>query len=98
MEPTKLNLPSVEILEARHSFPCPFTFKVIGTAENNFTARVVSHVRDELQLDLDPPFSLKSTKGGKHVSVSIAPDCESAQQVLAIYSRLSEMDGLVMLF
>jgi putative lipoic acid-binding regulatory protein len=92
-----VQLPSVELLESRHQFPCSFTFKVIGTAADNFTARVVSHVRDELGMEQDPPYSLRSTKGGKHVAISLEPHCESAQQVLAIYSRLSGMDGLVML-
>jgi len=90
-------LPSVEILEAHHSFPCQYTFKVIGSADNNFLARVVSAVRDELQMEVDPEYSLRSTKNGKHVAITLEPHCESPQQVLAIYSRLTGMDGLVML-
>jgi hypothetical protein len=31
------------------------------------------------------------------VAVTIEPMCESSQQVLAIYGRLSGLDGLVML-
>ena len=93
-----MSLPSAELLEARHSFPCSYTFKVIGAASENFTARVVSHVRDELRLEEDPPYSLRSTRGGKHVAISMEPVCDSAQQVLAVYSRLSGLDGLVMLF
>lgn len=92
-----LNLPSADLLEHRHPFPCTFTFKVIGSAENNFAARVVAAVRDELQLEMDPPFSIRQTEHGRHLSVTLEPQCESARQVLAIYSRLSEMDGLVML-
>lgn len=96
-ESRSVNLPSIELLEARHAFPCHFTFKVIGAASENFTARVVSHVRDELQIENDPPYSLRSAKGGKHVSITLEPECESAQQVLAIYSRLMGMEGLLML-
>ncbi len=92
-----VQLPSVELLESRHAFPCQFTFKVIGSAQNNFTARVVACVRDELRMETDPPFTLKNTEHGRHVSVTLEPMCESSQQVLAIYSRLSGMDGLVML-
>ena len=72
-------------------------FKVIGFADENFTARVVACVRDELSLGVDPPFSLRGTAHGRHVAVTLEPLCESSQQVLAIYSRLSGMDGLVML-
>ncbi len=92
-----MSLPSVELLESRHSFPCAYTFKVIGVAEDNFTGRVIAHVRDELRMEIDPPFSLRSTKKGTHVSITIEPECESPQQVLAIYSRLMGMDGLFML-
>ncbi|MEY3459023.1 MAG: hypothetical protein RL215_2180 [Planctomycetota bacterium] len=92
-----LQLPSAELIETRHHFPCTYTFKVIGFADNNFTARVVSSVRDELRLSQDPPFSLRSTSAGRHVAVTLEPLCESSRQVLAIYSRLSGIDGLVML-
>ncbi len=92
-----INLPSANLLEQRHAFPCRYTFKVIGYADQNFTARVVACVRDELNLDIDPPFSLRSTEHGRHVAVTLEPHCESSQQVLAIYSRLSGLDGLVML-
>ncbi len=92
-----IKLPSIELLEMRHSFPCHYTFKVIGYADHNFTARVISCVRDELKMESDPPFSLRSTEHGRHVAVTLEPMCESSQQVIAIYSRLSGMDGLVML-
>ena len=92
-----MSLPSVELLESRHTFPCRYTFKVIGSAEDNFAARVVSAVRDELRLDVDPSYSFRQTKSGNHIAVTLEPDCETAQQVLAVYSRLTGMDGLVML-
>ncbi|MEZ6126760.1 MAG: DUF493 domain-containing protein [Planctomycetaceae bacterium] len=92
-----MSLPSVEVLEASHSFPCPYTFKVIGEASENFTGRVVAHVRDELGMELDPPFTLRSAKNGRHVAITLEPECASAQQVIAIYSRLMGMDGIVML-
>lgn len=92
-----LNLPSIELLQQRHPFPCVFTFKVIGDASNNFTARVVAAIRDELGLELDPPYSLRHTAHGRHVAVTLEPECTSAQQVLAVYGRLTGMEGLVML-
>lgn len=92
-----MQLPSVEILEAHHDFPCEYTFKVIGSASDNFTGRVVACVRDELGMEVDPPFTLRATKNGLHVSISLTPQCESPQKVLAIYSRLAGMDGVVML-
>jgi putative lipoic acid-binding regulatory protein len=92
-----MSLPSVEMLESRHNFPCPFIFKVIGAAEENFIARVISEVRHELNMEIDPHYTMRSTKNGAHIAITLEPECESAQQVLAIYSRLSGMDGVVML-
>ena len=51
-----VNLPSAELLESHHSFPCAWTFKVIGYADANFTARVVWSVREELGMEVDPPY------------------------------------------
>ncbi|MEY4186080.1 MAG: YbeD family protein [Planctomycetaceae bacterium] len=92
-----VNLPSAELLESQHSFPCAWTFKVIGYADSNFTARVVWSVREELGMEIDPPYSLRSTAHGRHVAVTLEPICQSSQQVLAVYARLSGLDGLVML-
>lgn len=92
-----MSLPSIEILESSHVFPGPYLFKVIGHAAGNFTGRVVFTVRDELQLQEDPPYTLRNTQNGRHVAISLEPDCETPQQVIAIYSRLMGMDGIVML-
>ena len=82
---------------ARHTFPGPFTFKVIGRTDGNFTARVVAEVRNELQLEIDTPYRFSSARNGAHVSVTLDPECDSPQQVLAIYSRLMGLDGVIML-
>ena len=90
-------LPSVESLESHHNFPCAYTFKVIGSTDNNFLARVIKAVRHELEMDVDLEYSVRSTKNGAHIAITLEPNCESPQQVLAIYSRLSGMNGVVML-
>ena len=54
-------LPSIELLESTHHFPCAYVFKVIGKSEGGFAARVVNAVRQELASDVDPPFSLRHT-------------------------------------
>lgn len=92
------DLPSIELLETTHQFPGPYLFKAIGRVEDGFAARVVAAVRDELESDVDPPFRLKETSGGRHVSVTLEPHVESAPQVLAIYRRLRQTTGLVVLF
>jgi uncharacterized protein len=90
--------PSIELLSNTHQFPGPYIFKVIGRVDNGFAARVVAAVRDELAHDVDPPFRLRHDRGGRHVSVTLEPTLQSAQQVLAVYRRIRKTTGLVMMF
>ena len=91
-------LPSVELLEQTHSFPGPYMFKVIGRAEDGFVARVVAAVREELAQNTDPPYRLQSTASGRHVSVTVEPTVDTGEQVLAVYRRVRQTAGLVVLW
>ncbi len=91
------NLPDLELLETVHSFPGLYVFKVIGSVEGNFIGRVVAAVRCELEESVEPAFSCRKTAGGRHVCVTIEPPVDSGEHVLAIYRRLRDVDGLVML-
>lgn len=90
-------IPPIELLESTHRFPCPYMFKAIGKVENGFAARLVAAVREELAAEVDPPFRLREAVGGRHVAVSVEPVVQTAQQVLAIYQRISKIAGLVFL-
>jgi uncharacterized protein len=90
-------LPNRELLEATHTFPGPYTFKAIGAAEDHFIGRVVAAVRSELSEEIEPPFSTRMTAAGRHVCVTIEPPVEDADAVLAIYSSLREVEGMVLL-
>jgi putative lipoic acid-binding regulatory protein len=94
----ELSLPTIELLEKTHAFPCVFVFKVIGKSDRGFFARVVAVVRDELAAETDPPFRVREAVGGRHVAVTLEPVVQSADQVVRIYRRLSLLDGLVMMF
>ncbi len=91
-------LPAIELLESTHHFPCPYTFKVIGREENGFVARVVAAVRMALEESSDPPFRVRESAGGRHVSVTLEPTVQTAQQVLAVYRNVRTMAGLVVLW
>lgn len=90
------SLPPVELLEKSHQLPGPYMFKVIGRVELGFVARVVAAVREELAYAQDPPFKCRHTTGGRHVSITLEPRVESGSQILAVYSRLQKLTGLVM--
>jgi uncharacterized protein len=91
-------LPSVDLLEKTHAFPSPYLFKIIGNADEGFVARVIAIVREELAIDVEPPYRLREAVGGRHISVTLEPVVQSGHQVIAIYRRLSALDDLVMLF
>jgi len=91
-------LPSIELLEAGHRFPGPYMFKVIGKTENGFVARTVAAVREEVAAEVDPPFRIKGTPGGRHVSVTLELTMNTAEQVLQVYRRLLKLSGLVLLW
>lgn len=90
-------LPDIELLQSMHTFPGPYTFKAIGAAEDHFVGRVMAAVRLELGEEIEPSFSTRTTSGGRHVCVTIEPHVESAEVVLAIYTSIRAVDGLVLL-
>jgi len=91
-------MPAIELLEAHHEFPGPYTFKAIGQVDNGFVARVIAAVRDELGEDVDPPFRVREAVGGRHVSVTLEPVVQTAEQVIRIYRRIRTTAGLVILW
>jgi putative lipoic acid-binding regulatory protein len=91
------HLPSIELLESIHKFPCVFTFKAIGLSTDCFVGRVLFAVKQELNEDAEPSFSSRVTAGGKHTSVTVEPMVASAEQVIAIYHRIHGVDGIVMM-
>ncbi|MCA9045544.1 MAG: DUF493 domain-containing protein [Planctomycetaceae bacterium] len=90
-------LPNRELLEAMHSFPCTYTFKVIGSGDSQFAGRVVSAVRGHLTEDAEPAFSTIKSSRGNHMCVTIEPVVESADMVLKMYVTLRDVEGVVML-
>jgi putative lipoic acid-binding regulatory protein len=91
-------LPAIELLESTHTFPGPYIFKVIGRAETGFVARTVAAVREALAGEVDPPYRMRESVGGRHIAITLQPTVQTAQQVLAVYRRLRPLVGLVMLW
>ena len=91
------NLPPEELLNATHRFPGKFVFKAIGHNNVEFADSVIETVRTTLVLDFDPPYELRQTPGGRHVSITVEPWVEDARQALDVYQRICDLPGLVML-
>lgn len=90
-------LPPVELLNSTHQFPGPFVFKAVGKAEEGFLGRVVATARETGRLEADPDFTVRQSTTGKHVSVTVSVEVKNAEQVLEIYSALSDLKGLELL-
>ncbi len=89
-------LPSIELIESTHTLPGPYTFKAIGKVEENFLARVVAAIRDELGEATDPPYQTRESEGGKHIAVTFELYMETGAQVHEIYERILKVRGLVL--
>ena len=90
--------PSEDLLESSHPFPGTYQIKAIGSAEDDFVARVVEAVIQELATPGELEHSVRVTPGGRHVSLTMDMNVQSADQVRAIYARIREVKGLTLLF
>jgi putative lipoic acid-binding regulatory protein len=88
----------LQLLKDHHEFPGPFVFKVIGRPADGFIARLLLAVREELNIETDPPFVLRQSSQGKYIAVTMEPYLMSAEEVLVVYRRLREVDGVVMYY
>ncbi len=88
---------SLRLLNDTHDFPTPVMFKVIGRNVDKFAARVVVKIRSELNLEVDPEFRVRETAAGRHISVTVEPEIQCAEQVLAVYECLRDVEGVVLL-
>lgn len=90
--------PSEELLEATHQFPGVYQIKAIGATDNDFVTRVLEAAASELASLSEVEHSVRQTRNGRHVAVTLDLTVQSAGQVRAIYARLQEVSGLALLF
>jgi uncharacterized protein YbbK (DUF523 family)/putative lipoic acid-binding regulatory protein len=77
-----------ELLDQCHTWPCSFPFKFIVPQEK---------LQEILLLFPEEKPSLRSSKGGKYVSVTINKRVHSSDEVLACYDRLAGTKGVICL-
>jgi putative lipoic acid-binding regulatory protein len=88
---------SIDLLNDTHDFPTRLLVKVIGANDPSFVDRVLAVVRSQIELDGEPPFTTRATPHGRHIAVTLEPLFDNAEQVLAVYAALRQIDGVVML-
>ncbi|MEW6445320.1 MAG: YbeD family protein [Pseudomonadota bacterium] len=69
-------------------FPCEYPIKIMGEACASFEAEMVALIREHAPNLGEGAVSLRPSKGGKYVSMTIALRAESREQVDAITMAL----------
>ena len=92
------NRPSIELLESVHTFPGTYCIKAIGQAEGDFAARVIAAACAELATPGEVDHSLRTTRDGRHVALTLEVTVQTAEQVRAIYAAIERVEGLTLLF
>ena len=90
--------PSEDLLVSNHTFPGVYQIKAIGSADDDFAARVVEAAAQELASAGEIDHVVRSTPNGKHVSLTMDITVQTPDQVRAIYARLREVKGITLLF
>lgn len=86
-----------ELLAAHHEFPGVYRIKVIGSSDNEFAERVIAAAVSQLSAPDEVAHSIRNTSGGRHLAITLDLNVVSAEQVLAIYGKLRQVEGLTLL-
>lgn len=71
-------------------FPCDYPIKIMGEATQDFHVEMLSLIRCHAPEVCEADISMRASKGGKYVSVSIQLRAQSREQVDAIVIALRE--------
>ena len=78
----------LEKLEGTHQFPGQYIFKFIVKHEHQ---KRVEELLDEAQI------SLKPSSGNKYVSVTLTATMSSSAEVVAVYKKAHDIEGIIAL-
>jgi uncharacterized protein len=88
----------LSMLEARSPplrFPCRFPVKAMGLSRPDFDTLVVGIVRRHAPDLSEGAVTLRTSRGGKYVAVTVVIEATSREQLDAIYQDLSDDDRVV---
>lgn len=78
------------------TFPCDFPLKIMGRTSPDFDALVVSIVLRHVGELREGAVSLRESRGGAYVSVTVTVQAESQDQLDALYRELSAHERILM--
>jgi len=77
-------------------FPCDFPIKVMGRADEDFDALVVSIIRKHSPEFMDATVKKRLSRGGKYVSVTVTIQAQNQEQLDKLYMELSTNEQVLM--
>lgn len=83
---TKLN----ELL----TFPCDFTYKVMGKAHPDLPVQVMEVIQRHAPGDWTP--QVKPSRNGNYHSVSVTINADNVEQIETLYDELGKLDLVIM--
>lgn len=84
------NIESGKTLKELQKFPDKFTFKIVGDNTNQF----VADVRKIFDNKEDVIFSDNVSRTGKYISISATLEVFSYEELEALYTEISKVEGL----
>lgn len=90
---------ALALLEATHRFPSEHFFQIIVRQTEDDVAAVLDALAAHVALpNLDDRVVRVPSRKGTYVSLRLTLPCESAEAVLAVYARISEIPGIINAF
>jgi len=83
-----------DLLSSNHVFPGIYQIKAIGGSDKDFEARVLETIRAEIEPEASIEVAVKTTPGGRHISLTLDVMVQTPAQVIAIYGRIQKIEGL----
>lgn len=89
----------LELLQAQHEFPGPYSFKVICRNTPGAPEGVLAALRAETKLELHSEGeTMRSSRAGNYVSFKVTLEATEAADVLVVYARLRAYDSVIQYF
>ena len=83
------SLRSLQIkLDQFHQWPCRFMFKFIAPQDK---------INQLMAIFAASPFSTRCSKNARYISLTVELEMQSSDQVLAVYRRAGEIEGVMAL-
>ena len=87
------------LLESQHSFPGPYTFKVIYRNKDDMSEHIRARIKEATGIKItDGQVAVRSSSAANFLSMTLDMDIQTAQEVLDVYDVLSTVEDIVSWF